>query len=58
MTQEELAQLIKLQMKQADELLDHNAESVRWSNDKATLFQVMKSIRKNSIKLERMSYGY
>ncbi|WP_164506033.1 hypothetical protein [Companilactobacillus insicii] len=58
MNKDELKQLIKLQMKQADELLDKNVESGCWSNDRATLFQVLKSIRKNSIEFEKKAYKY
>jgi len=58
MNKNDLKQLIKLQMKQANELLDQNVESSRWSNDRATLFQVLKSIRKNSIEFEKKAYEY
>lgn len=63
MTEEDLKQLLKLQMKQATELLsldttepDNPWEVVsEYRSHRATLFQVLKAIRKNSIELEKKS---
>lgn len=60
MTEEDLKQLLKLQMKQATELLNLDTtkpegrwEASEYESHKATLFQVLKAIRKNSIELEK-----
>lgn len=63
MTEEDLKQLLKLQMKQATELLslDTTEPDSPWEvvseyrSHRATLFQVLKAIRKNSIELEKKS---
>lgn len=62
MTEEDLKQLLKLQMKQATELLslDTTEPDIPWEvseykSHRATLFQVLKAIRKNLIELEKES---
>lgn len=62
MTEEDLKQLLKLQMKQATELLsldttkpDSPWEVSEYKYHRATLYQVLKAIRKNSIELEKQS---
>lgn len=62
MTEEDLKQLLKLQMKQATELLsldttkpDRPWEVSEYKSHRATLFQALKAIRKNSIELEKKS---
>lgn len=60
MTEEDLKQLLKLQMKQATELLNLSTtkpegqwEVSEYEHHKTTLFQVLQAIRKNSIELEK-----
>ncbi|MBS9399979.1 hypothetical protein [Pediococcus acidilactici] len=62
MTEEDLKQLLKLQMKQATELLsldttkpDRPWKVSEYRSHRSTLFQVLKAIRKNSIELEKQS---
>ena len=62
MTKRELKLLLKLNMKQAIELLELSEDTDKsnpwerseFENHQATLFQVFNQIRKNSIKLEKV----
>jgi len=57
MTESELMKLISLQMTQAQELLKiKDLNTLDNFINRATLFQILKSIRKNSITLEKIEY--
>lgn len=66
LTKEELKSLLKLQMKQANSMLDlddtkegHDKywNKNDWDSNRYTFYSLMKSINKNRILLEKMDYN-